>query len=241
MNGLRTWIWILVSCCFIVVFGIPLILSRITGRRLPWLIGMSWGRFELWLLKVICGLSYSVDGRENIPDTAAVALIKHSSAYETMGQLVIFPQQCWVLKRELMWTPFFGWALTALGAIPIDRSTGRNAVAKIIEIGKQRLSDGIWVSVFPEGTRVAPGESKRWGISGIILAKEAGKPVVPVAHNAGYFWPKDGWTICPGHVKFVVGKPVSIGDEDPRQVAETLRIWVDSETEKLAQDTATKH
>ncbi|MDG1463354.1 MAG: lysophospholipid acyltransferase family protein [Gammaproteobacteria bacterium] len=234
MNSLRTWIWVLISCGLVVAFGIPLILSRLTGNRLPWLIGVSWAKLELWLLKLICGLTYSVKGKEHLPNNAAVALIKHSSAYETIAQLVIFPQQCWVLKRELIWSPFFGWALMALGAIPIDRSTGRNAVTKIIQIGKTRLNNGIWVSVFPEGTRVAPGDSKRWGISGIILAKESGKPVIPVAHNAGYFWPKNGWTIYPGHVQFIIGEAVKIDDQDPRKAAETLRIWVDSETEKLA-------
>jgi 1-acyl-sn-glycerol-3-phosphate acyltransferase len=233
MSALRTWLWILVSCLFVVLFGIPLILSRLINRRLPWLIGKSWGAFELWLLKMICGLSFTVEGTENIGEQPGVALIKHSSAYETLAQLVIFPQQCWVLKQQLIWSPFFGWALMALGAIPIDRSAGRNAVSKVIAIGKERIEQGNWVAIFPEGTRVPAGETKRWGISGILLAQAAHVDIVPVAHNSGYFWPKEGWTIRPGKIRFVIGKSVSPVGKDPRELAETLRSWVDTETEKL--------
>jgi len=231
--AIRTWLWIVVSCCFVVLFGIPLIISRVFGKRIPWIIGNAWAQLILWLLKVFCGLSYSVEGADNLPDEAGVAMIKHSSAYETLGQLVILPQQCWVLKQELIWSPFFGWALMALGAIPIDRSTGRNAVSKVISLGKQRLDEGLWVSIFPEGTRVPAGEKKRWGISGILLAQQSGKKIIPIAHNAGYFWPKTGWTIYPGKVRFVIGEPVDPSGHDPREFADTLRNWVDTETEKL--------
>ena len=233
MAVIRTLIWIILSGHLVVLFGIPLIVSRLINRRLPWVIGRSWGAVELWLLKLVCGLSFKVDGKENIGTTPSVALIKHSSAYETLAQLVIFPQQCWVLKKQLIWTPFFGWALMALGAIPIDRSSGRDAVAKVIDIGKERLAQGNWVAIFPEGTRVPAGETKRWGISGILLAQEAQVDIVPVAHNAGYFWPKEGWTIYPGEVRFVIGSSMSGAGQEPRELAETLRAWVDSETAKL--------
>ena len=231
--GIRTWVWILLSCVLLVIFGTSATLSRITGRRIPWLIGRSWGWIELFLLKVICGLSFSVRGSENLPDSASVALIKHSSAFETLAQLVIFPQQVWVLKKALVWSPFFGWALMALGAIPIDRRAGKNASAKVITLGKERLKQGSWVSIFPEGTRVPAGETKRWGISGILLAQEANVAVIPVAHNSGYFWPKDGWKIYPGHVEFVIGQAVSAQNKDARELADSLRLWVDTETAKL--------
>jgi len=233
MAALRTWIWIVVSCHLVVLFGIPLIISRLINRRLPWLIGRSWGVAELWLLKVMCGLSFSVEGEEHIGKTPCVALIKHSSAYETVAQLIIFPQQCWVLKQQLIWTPFFGWALMALGAIPINRSAGRSAVTKVMAIGKERIEQGSWVTIFPEGTRVPAGATKRWGISGILLAQEARVDIVAVAHNAGYFWPKDGWTIYPGKIRFVIGKPINPVGQEPRELAEELRSWVDAETEKL--------
>ena len=231
--GIRTWVWILLSCALLVIFGTAATLSRISGRRIPWLIGQSWGRIELFLLKVICGLSFSVRGWENIPNSASVALIKHSSAFETLAQLVIFPQQVWVLKKALVWSPFFGWALMALGAIPIDRRAGKNASAKVIMRGKERLEQGSWVTIFPEGTRVPAGETKRWGISGILLAQEACVDVVPVAHNSGYFWPRDGWKIYPGHVEFVIGPAMSAQNKDPRELADSLRFWVDTETAKL--------
>ncbi len=231
--GIRTWIWVVISSVLIVLFGIPLLLSRLFSRKLPWTIASVWAHVVLGLLSAIVGLSFSVEGKERITKEPRIALVKHSSALETLAQLVIFPKQCWVLKQQLLWAPFFGWALVALGAIPIDRSAGRNAVSKVIETGKKRLAGGDWVTIFPEGTRVPAGETKRWGISGILLAQEANVDILPVAHNAGYFWPKQGWTIYPGHVEFVIGEPVNPQGTDARELAETLRFWVDEETRKL--------
>lgn len=233
MSFLRTWIWIFISSVLIVAFGTCLIIARLFGKQASWFFGRSWAVVELWLLKVICGLSFEVKGKENLPKDPQVALIKHSSAYETLVQLVILPRQCWVLKKELIWSPFFGWALMCLGAIPIDRSSGRNAVAKVLAIGKERIKEGCWVSIFPEGTRVAAGQTKRWGISGILLAQEAGKDIVPIAHNAGYYWPKEGWTIKPGKVVFSIGKPVGSAGKEPRAFAEELQSWMENEVKQL--------
>jgi len=236
MSFLRTWIWILVSSVLIVVFAIPLYIVRIFGPAASWAVANGWARVVLWLLKVICGLSFTVEGKENLPADAGVALIKHSSAFETLAQLVILPQQCWVLKKELIWSPFFGWALMCLGAIPIDRSSGRKAVSQVLETGKDRIENGIWVAIFPEGTRVPAGETKRWGISGILLAQEAGKDITPIAHNAGYYWPREGWTIYPGTVRIRIGKPVSPAGKDPRELAEELQTWMDDQVQEMAPD-----
>jgi len=234
MSFLRTWFWILLSAVLIVLFGTCLIIARLFGREASWFFGRSWAKLELWLLKIICGLDFVVEGQENLPGTPTVVLLKHSSAYETLVQLVILPRQCWVLKKELIWSPFFGWALSCLGAIPIDRSTGRRAVEKVLSIGKQRLESGIWVSIFPEGTRVAPGKSKRWGISGILLAQKAGVDILPIAHNAGYYWPKEGWTISPGTVTFRINPPVSAAGKDARGFAEELQKAMDQEVLSIA-------
>src|SRR5690606_22674463 len=134
----------------------------------------------------------------HLPSRNAIVLMKHSSAWETLAQLQIFPKQTWVIKRELMWAPFLGWVLPLLKPIAIDRRGGRDAVRQVIEQGTQRLEDGFWVVIFPEGTRVPPGQTRRYGLSGALLASETGRTVVPVAHNAGLFWPRRGWVKRPG-------------------------------------------
>ncbi len=159
----------------------------------------------MFLLKHLCGLDYRVEGREHLPGGAAIILSKHQSAWETIAFQEIFPPQTWVLKRELMWIPLFGWALALLRPIAIDRSAGRKAIEQVIEQGRERLQSGIWVVVFPEGTRVAPGTRKRYGMGGAVLAAETGYPVVPVAHNAGSFWPRRGFLKRPGTVRVVIG------------------------------------
>src|SRR5580704_848616 len=151
-----------------------------------------WGTVLLQMLKWTCRLDYRVEGLENLPPGAHVALWKHSSSWETIAMAVIFPRQVWVLKRELEWIPVVGWGIRQLHAIAIDRGSGRTAVSQVVEQGKQRLAEGDWVIVFPEGTRMAAGETRRYGVSGALLAAEADKLVVPVAHNAGSYWPRRG-------------------------------------------------
>src|SRR5690606_14997256 len=129
------------------------------------------------------------EGAEHLPSEPSIVLMKHSSAWATLAQLRPLPRQTWVLKRERMWVPFFGWALMTLKPIAIDRRGGRAAVEQVISQGRERLEDGLWVVIFPEGTRVPFGQTGRFGISGALLASAVGKPVIPVAHDAGRYWP----------------------------------------------------
>src|SRR5690606_25362927 len=137
---------------------------------------MGWVNSVLFLLERLCGLGYTVEGLENLPAERTVVLMKHSSAFETIAQLKIFPRQTWVLKRELLWAPFFGWALYLLKPIAIDRRGGRAAVQQVIEQGRQRLDEGLWVIIFPEGTRMPVGQTRRYGLSGTLLAQAVGRP-----------------------------------------------------------------
>ncbi len=122
------------------------------------------------MLRWLCALDYVVEGREHLPARSTVVLMKHSSAWETLAQLCIFPRQTWVLKRELTWLPVFGWVLLALRPIAINRRGGSAAVQQVLEQGAQRLAEGLWVVIFPEGTRVPAGQTRRYGMSGALLA-----------------------------------------------------------------------
>lgn len=187
----------------------------------------------LWVLKWTCGLTYRIEG-EALPPGCHVALWKHSSSWETMAMMVVFPRQVWVLKRELVWIPVVGIGVRQMHAIAIDRKAGHSAVAQVVAQGKERLAEGDWVMIFPEGTRMAAGETRRYGVSGALLAQAAGKLLVPVAHNAGYFWPRRGLLKKPGCVRVVIGAPISPAGRDAREVNEEIQAWVEATVQRLA-------
>lgn len=196
-------------------------------------LAQGWAKSVLAVLKGLCRLDYVVEGLENLPAGNHVALWKHSSAWETIAMIVIFPRQVWVLKRELEWIPVVGWGIRLLHAIAIDRSSGRTAVGQVVEQGKQRLAEGDWVMIFPEGTRMAPGETRRYGVSGALLACETGALIVPVAHNAGKFWPRRGLLKKRGTVRVVIGPPIEAKGKDPRAVNEEAQRWIEGQVARL--------
>jgi 1-acyl-sn-glycerol-3-phosphate acyltransferase len=142
------------------------------------------------------------------------------------------------MKRELIWAPILGWALALLKPIAINRSGGRNAVNQVIEQGQARLREGLWIMIFPEGTRVPVGQMGRFGLSGILLAQAAGKPVVPVAHNAGYFWRRRGLLKRPGTIQVVIGHPIPTTNRDPRELADEIKSWMEQQIANMPGPTA---
>ncbi len=187
----------------------------------------------LWVLKWSCGLTYRIEGAP-IPAGAHVALWKHSSSWETMAMMVVFPRQVWVLKRELLWIPVVGIAVRQMHAIAIDRSAGHSAVAQVIAQGKACLEEGDWVMIYPEGTRMPPGGTRRYGVSGTLLAIESGQLVVPVAHNAGYYWPRRGLLKKPGVVRVVIGPAFLTAGREARELNEEIQGWVEATVARLA-------
>lgn len=196
-----------------------------------------YARFVVSALKVVCGVEYQVRGRENIPEGAAIIFSKHQSTWETYALQLFFPAQTWVLKQELMWVPFFGWGLALLKPIAIDRSSGRKAVKQVIAKGKNRLDAGIWVTIFPEGTRVAPGQTKKWGVGGAILAEHSGYPVVPVAHNAGEFWGRRQFIKRPGTIQVVIGPPFQTQGLKASEINRQVEQWMSSAMAEISSDT----
>ena len=193
-----------------------------------------WAHFIIWWLKLTCGLSHSIEGGENIPDQPCIILSKHQSAWETIAFQTIFPPQAWVLKRELLWIPFFGWGLAMTQPIAIDRGEGLKALDSVIKQGMDRLQQGRFVVIFPEGTRMAPGERGRYNPGGAMLAVKAQTAVLPVAHNAGKFWPRHGFIKNPGVIKVVIGPLISVADKRPKQVNEESKRWIENAVAKIS-------
>jgi 1-acyl-sn-glycerol-3-phosphate acyltransferase len=233
MKALRFVVFNLLSWVMVPVWGLGVLLIGPFSATAGYAIARNWCVCVLWLARVLCGLRYRVVGAERFPAAACVIFIKHSSAFETILQLVEFPRACWVLKRELLWVPVFGWTLIVLRAIAINRSAGGAAVKQVIKQGSARLEEGICVSVFPEGTRMPAGTTRRYGKSGTLLAQASGRLIVPVAHNAGYLWPRRGFGITPGEVVFSVGAPVDPAGRDPGKVNAQIQDWVEAEVARI--------
>jgi len=210
--------------CFL-VYPLPAVLrSRIIG---------CWARFIIWLLELVCNLDYEVEGFDNIPNVPTVVLSKHQSAWETIAYQVIFPPQAWVLKRELLWVPFFGWALAATQPIAINRATPLRALDQVVKQGINRLKQGRWIVVFPEGTRMPPGVMGKFNPGAAMLAVKAGAPILPVAHNAGSYWPKQGFLKKPGTIKVIIGPAIDTADRKAKEVNQQVIEWMNKTMRQL--------
>jgi len=193
----------------------------------------GWTRFNLWWLGRTCRLHHRFEGLENVPPRPAIVFSRHESAWETMALQYVFSPQVWVLKRELLWIPFFGWGLAMLRPIAIDRRSRRRAIEQIVEIGGRRLQEGCWVVVFPEGTRVAPGKKRRYRIGGAVLAEKSGAPVVPVAHDAGDFWPRRSFIKHPGTIRVVIGPPIQSTGRSAAEINSLAEHWIGTTMARL--------
>ncbi len=196
----------------------------------------KWAHIMLWLLRVVCGVRMEVRGRENIPAEPCLILCKHQSAWETIALQLVFPPQVWVLKRELLKIPFFGWGLAMTSPIAINRGESREAMRTLLREGKDRLARGFCVVIFPEGTRVPYGQRGKYKLGGALLGVSCGSPVVPVAHNAGKLWGKNAFLKYPGLITLSIGQPIHPqkgmkADELNRQV----EAWIEAEIPKLSE------
>lgn len=200
------------------------------------------GRFTrgvLWWLDATCGLKHRFEGMDNIPEGPVIFFAKHQSAWEPFALQSWLPPFFWVLKREVMWIPVFGWGVSTLDPIAIDRSAGRAAVNQISQQGCARLERGLRVMIFPEGTRVAAGATRRFGMGGAVLAANSGCPVVPIAHNSGLFWVRRGFYKTAGTIQVVIGKPFSTAGLSPDDINARAKDWIDTVTAALEQQHGT--
>ena len=187
----------------------------------------QWNRFNVWWLEMTCGIHYEVVGRENIPATNAIVLCKHQSAWETLVLPLCLPPLAFVIKRELLWIPFFGWGLALMEPIAIDRGVRRKAIYQLLAQGRQRLEAGRWVVVFPEGTRVSAGSKGTYSLGGALLAQRTGYPVVPVAHNAGEYWPRRRFLKRPGTIQLTFGPVIESTGKSAAEINALAESWIE--------------
>ncbi len=233
MTVLRSALFALALCLITPPYALLALATFPLPRLARYRIISGWSRLVVRLAKVILGIDWQVEGRENLPSRPAVIIAKHQSAWETMAFQLIFPPQVLVLKRELLWIPFFGWGLALMSPIAIDRSRGFAALRVIARRGRERLEQGFWVVVFPEGTRVAPGAQREYHPGGAWLAVESGAQVVPVAHNAGLLWPRNAFLKRPGTVTVRIGPPIDAANRDAKTVNALARNWIEEQQKAL--------
>jgi 1-acyl-sn-glycerol-3-phosphate acyltransferase len=185
------------------------------------------------VLSLLCGITYEVQGKENIPNYPAIIFCKHQSTWETYALQVIFKKISFVFKNELLWIPFFGWGLACMKPIAIKRGSGRIAVNQLVSGGQRRLEEGISVAIFPEGTRTRATGPGRYRVGGAVLAAETGYPVIPVAHNAGEFWPRKGFIKKPGHIHVRVGPPIDTRGKTADEILAAAKAWIEAQMPEL--------
>lgn len=234
---LRSALFLLWSMLITVIAGIPAVIAALIRCVWGFHVIYVWRRFFMWGVENILGIKTEIRGLENMPKESCVILAKHQSAWETVALQDLVPpgRYCvFVLKKELLKLPFFGWALAAMRMISIDREAGKAALDRVVEQGRDRLQQGYSVIIFPEGTRVAPGQKRRYKAGGAYLATHVGCQVVPVAHNAGELWPRQAFLKKPGTVTVSIGPAFSAAGLSEQEVNQRAEAWIESEMKKLS-------
>lgn len=211
------------------VFAVIALLTYPLPAMTRYRIISTWTRCVMYAARIICGIRYRVIGTENIPKDPCIILSKHQSAWETLAFQLIFPPQVWVLKRELLRVPFFGWGLAMLSPIAIDRSSRREALQQLVDQGRQRLDAGFSIVIFPEGTRIPPGQRGKYRPGGARLAVQTGASVLPVAHNAGSLWRRNAFLKYPGLITVSIGAPIRSDHEDAESLINRVEHWIEEE------------
>ena len=232
LRSLAYMAWLIVT---VVPYAMVVLLVSIfvRGNRLYWLC-VGWIRLALWGARVFCGIRSRVHGFENVPDGPVVLLPKHQSAWETLAFPAMMPHPlCFVFKRELLWVPFFGWALGRLDMVHIDRSRRAEAWGKVAEQGRRFMEQGNWIIMFPEGTRTKRGSQGVYKSGGTRLAVATGTPVLPIAVNSGRCWPRNSFLKYPGVIDVSIGKPIPSAGCDPDELMREVEAWIEAEMRRL--------
>lgn len=224
------WIWQIVNT---LVVGPFVLLFGLFSFRIGYALAVQWNRGNVWGLRVICGVTWKVEGRENIPETPCVVMAKHQSTWETYFLPMLFYPGVYVAKKSLLWVPIFGWALYVLKFIMIDRSSGRSAINQMCEQAADRLRRNRWVIVFPEGTRMPVGAEPKYRIGGAMIAHTAPCDVLPVALNAGEFWPRLGFIKWPGVITVTIGPVITSEGKSAQQILTETEQWIEGRMQEI--------
>ena len=233
MIQLRSGLFALALVVVTPPYALLALLTAPLPRLVRYRVISGWSRLIVYLARVLCGIRWRVEGGERLPARPTVILAKHQSAWETMAFQLIFPPQSYLLKRELLWLPFFGWGLALMSPIAINRTRGVAALRELVRRGRERLAQGFWVVVFPEGTRVAPGERRKYQLGGALLAEHSGAPVVPVAHNAGLLWPRHAFLKRPGLITVRIGPVIDGAGRDAASINALAEQWIEEQQKTL--------
>jgi 1-acyl-sn-glycerol-3-phosphate acyltransferase len=233
MTLLRSLLFALIQAAFTIPYGLVAPLLFPLPPLVRYRIMRPWSHFIIWLARWVLGIRYRVLGLEHLPKGPCVVLSKHQSAWETIAFQLFMPPLSFVLKKELLKIPFFGWGLAMTSPIAIDRAAGRAALKTLEEQGMRRLAQGFWVVVFPEGSRMPPGVRGKYNVGGAWLAVKAGVPVLPVAHNAGRLWGRNAFIKHAGEVTVVIGAPIATVGRKATEVNAEAEAWIEHQMESL--------
>lgn len=233
MTFLRSLLFALIQAIVTIPYGLLAPLLYPLPPLARYRVMSFWARFIIWLARWVLGIHYRVLGLKHLPKGPCVVLSKHQSAWETIAFQTFMPPLSFVLKKELLKIPFFGWGLAMISPIAIDRSAGREALKTLEEQGMRRLAEGFWVVIFPEGSRMPPGVRGKYNVGGAWLAVKAGVPVLPVAHNAGRLWGKNAFIKRAGEVTVVIGPPIPTAGRKATEVNAEAEEWIERQMESL--------
>ncbi|SAL17975.1 acyltransferase [Caballeronia terrestris] len=229
----------LLLLAYFVVYTVPYAIACfiafpfLRADRRYWM-AAGWCKSTIVVLRYLNGIRYTIMGFENLPDGPAVLLSKHQSAWETIAFPALMPRPlCYVFKRELLFVPFFGWALGLLKMVHIDRKQGKDAFASVARQGRARMDEGAWVIMFPEGTRTRVGSQGKYKTGGARFAVATGAPVVPIAHNAGHVWPRHSFLKYAGIVTVSIGKPIDTAGLTAEEVNQRVEAWIEAEMRRI--------
>ncbi len=224
------WIWQILAT---LLMGGPVLLCSLFSFKVSYFFALTWIRMNVYGLRFICGVKWHVQGREHIPEKPCVVLCKHQSTWDTYFMPILFVPSTYVAKRSLVWIPIFGWSLFALRFILIDRKSGRNAVRQMVTEARDRIGKGRWLIIFPEGTRRPVGSAPRYRPGGAIVASELGIKALPVALNAGEFWPRMGFIKWPGTITVRIGKPIDGQGRTATDILAEAEEWIETNTREI--------
>jgi 1-acyl-sn-glycerol-3-phosphate acyltransferase len=233
MIFIRSLVFLIIQSLITPLFTLLAILSFPLHPITRYRIISGWALSVMWLLRVLCDIRLEVRGAENIPTQPAILLCKHQSAWETIALQKVFPPQVWVLKKELLWLPFFGWGLAMTSPIAIKRSDGKGAIKQLLKQGKERLDMGFCVVIFPEGTRMPFGQRGKYKVGGALLSSSTGVPVVPIAHNAGKLWGRNSFLKRPGVITMSIGAAISPQGLKADEINRRAEEWIETEVGRI--------